>query len=174
MNPFERFQDLKSKILEDRVLIDNLQLLAFSDKVEISNNSSLVPLGSGHNNYHFRLGSLNAVWIASRKSIRKYDSHALRCSAENYISELVYCHTIGKRVPSFCGGVKVEKNGVEDYFLLVEDLTRGGNSNFNVKNRWDSHGILDGKIVYFDFEEVPWGVRNFKYMVEDKMIFIKK
>lgn len=173
MNPFEYFQQMIPQIERDEAIMKNLRLYAFHER------QSLTHLGSGIHNTHYRIGKIGDLWFATREYLELLPvsdfQYIQRMFAEAYINQLVQAHAKGKRVPIICGGVKAESTnlGIEKYFLLLEDLTAGGNAKFiPAPPKWFA-GTIDGVVVIHDFDEEYVDPMSIKYMVDDKMILIR-
>jgi hypothetical protein len=167
MNPFEYFQKLKPEIEADRELMNALKDYAFNETCD------LVHLGYGNTNTCFRLGKINDFWLATRENIRLEDYPEVnRGGVESYIETLLYYFQTNRAVPKICGGVHAKREGIEKYFLLLEDLTDGGNARFSPGLNGAKSGFKNGIEVFYDFQE-DFEVEEFKYMNEEKMIILK-
>jgi len=175
MNPFEYFQELKPKIMQDETFIDSLRTYAFTDILRLGENDKVTPLGAGGHNIHFRIGKIDGVWLATREYLKaiERDDHLQHC--ENYIDAVVRAYEGGKRVPSVCGGVKAKENGYgRRYFLLLEDLTHGGTANFQpAPSGGCISGTLNGEEVFHDFDtEDPYHPPR-TYLAEEKLLVLE-
>ncbi|MBT5739709.1 hypothetical protein HOI26_01290 [Candidatus Woesearchaeota archaeon] len=177
MNPNEYFQALKPQMIEDEVFMDALRHFAFTDRVRYAMSSSKSPhLGGGFNNNHFRIGRIGDVWLATREYIgTTFDVEDCMQHPENYIAQVVKHSDRGKRVPIVCGGVKAENDHGGRYFLLLEDLTHGGTSDFEPapKNGGVS-GRLNGEEVFHDFDtDTPFHPPT-KYLGKDLLLVLQR
>ncbi|MBI1935694.1 hypothetical protein HYS31_04600 [Candidatus Woesearchaeota archaeon] len=182
MDPFEYFLDFKPKIELDESFMRNLRVYAFTDPTLLRGYKEISFLDKGTNHYHYRIGKVGNLWLATRQADDWYPDFQ-RADCESYIDDLVSMHNKlvleqqeGKRVPVICGCVKAERqDGLEQYFLLVEDLTAGGTSSFFPGRRRDRSGMVDGVEVYYDFDVRPnFDSESYKYAVDGKMIVLRK
>ena len=90
-------------------------------------------------------------------------------NAENYYAN-EYLTT------KFLVGVKIHaKDPDEDsdrYFLLTEDFTNGGTADFRPGALGESTGRLEGKLIYYDFEEDFRGTKGFRFFDDKAIIHI--
>ena len=165
MDPFEQFLELKLEIENDQNIMRNLREYSF-------NKSHNLPyLGEGLANLCYRIGNVNGLWLASREYIDCNHIIMKRIACEGYIKNLILNHKSGKKVPNICGCVNVKRKNFEKYFLLVEDLSNGGNSDFIPGKSGRKSGTVNGSEVFYDFDEdfsrIP---KTYQYMNENNMI----
>lgn len=175
MNPFEYFQALKPQILQDAIFMDNLKTYAYTDTLRVLETGKVQPLGAGRHNIHFRIGNISGIWLATREYLQAMENadHMQHC--ENYINAVIKAYDEGKRVPIVCGGVKAEDGYGGRYFLLLEDLTQGGNAKFQPAPRSGGiNGLLNGEPVFHDFDtDTPFHPPT-RYLAEEKLLVLKR
>jgi len=177
MNPFERFESLRPDIEEDEVTMRNLRTYAFTDRVRLIGEGLLECAGTGVCNTHFRIGRIGDLWLTTREYFYCYQDQPPdepREVAEMYIRHLIKAHEEGRRVPILCGGViSRNRRGRERCFLVLEDLTAGGTSDFRPGQRGDVAGTIDGREVYHDFEDqfMEHGDK-YRYMTGERAILL--
>jgi hypothetical protein len=182
MDPNERFLELRPKILADAEFMENLGIYAFTDRMGLIGSDNVKLMSGGQNNYHARIGCLDGLWLVAREhhSIIKHDDDGQRIDKafyEDYISSGIWHHNGGKIVPVVIGGVGVEdKSGKRlNHFLLVEDLTNNGTSNFVPAGKNGKvFGTLNGKEVYHDFDERGDLDAELNYMSDDKLLIVRE
>ena len=103
--------------------------------------NNLVCLGQGENNVIYRLGKVGKLWLAIRDQ-KIFDFDFGRANAEESIESVVAFYEYGQNVPAVVGRAKVNSNHPPYYFLIVEDLTRGGTSDFKPGSKEDRFGTL--------------------------------
>ena len=176
MNPFEYFLELRKKILQDEEFMNNLRTYAFTERAKLIENEKVVFLGAGQDNSHFRIGKIGNIWLASRE-LNDYQFYCWE-EYENYITKAVEYHKKEKRVPIVCGGVmKIYKEMKEDerYFLLLEDLTNGGASDFQPAPRDGTiNGKLKGEDVYYDFNYNDSMMLTKYYLAKENLIILEE
>ena len=166
MNPFEYFQQMRSQIESDEIVMRNLREYAFGNAI------SLPYLKKGTTNTHYRIGRVGSMWLATREAMHFKGQPELQIQlCESYLEALVATQNEGKRVPAIAGGVKsVNKGGKERFFLLLEDLTQGGSAIFAPGSEGEVSGFVNGEQVFYDFHETQNETDLFIYMAEDKLI----
>ncbi len=176
MNPFELFQELKPRILEDKVFMENLRLYAFHDRRDLvrqGREGTLPYLGTGTNNTHYRIGNIGDLWLASRAFIQGLDEKDSIQEYENYIGQAILYYTQGKRVPVVCGPVLARSGKHSKYFLLLEDLTAGGTADFRPARRsGEISGFINDVRVYHDFDDDSLEYLPRNYLAEDKLLIL--
>ena len=176
MNPFEYFQELKPTIKQDESFMDSLRTYAFTERLRLIGNDKVTPLGTGIHNTHFRIGNVGNIWLAIREYIGiavEWPEDSMQ-HCENYIAAVCRAYEKGKRVPIVCGGVRAENGFGGKYFLLLEDLTHGGTSNFQpAPESGGISGILNGEEVFHDFDtDMPFHPPT-KYLAEEKLFVLE-
>ncbi len=175
MNPFEYFQKLKPEMVKDKAFMDSLRTYAFTDRLRLFGNEKVTPLGAGRHNIHFRIGKVGDMWLATREYLGAIELADHLQHGENYIDAVVLAYEEGKRVPLVCGGVRAENGRGGRYFLLLEDLTQGGTSDFQPAPKSGGiSGILNGEEVFHDFDtDSPFHPPT-KYLAEEKLLVLEK
>jgi len=182
MNPFELFLHLKSEIEGNEEIMHNLRKYAYTWSGKLRHYApewvfGLKCLGDGWHHRHFRMGHVSDYWIATRE-YKNYRwglrSEVIRVSYENYITELIGWHVRGRRTPLICGGVCAHSNDLKKYFLLIEDLTRGGTSDFTPDYAGSIGGTLDGKPVLYDSKEsFVMPQKGYIYMANGNLLHLR-
>jgi len=184
MNPFEYFLDRKLEIEADQGVMKIVRDYAFEDPLRLQLDGLLTAAGDqGEYNSHFRLGRVGDLWLATREfthPIWGVDAYVRKGFYENYIRQLVEAYDqirsgeLTGRVPLLCEGViAIDKGGLERSFLILEDLYRGGTSDFVPGPEGKLSGTLDGEEVMHDFEDRML-VGEFQHMVKDLSIFLQE
>ena len=150
----------------------NLRLYAFSF------TQGLEFLGAGGTNWHYRIGKIGDVWLATREAWQAIGATEIqREVCEIYIDDLVSESEDGKLVPKIVGAVKAISGDKESstyferYFLLTENLTAGGTADFKPGGRASRSGTVYGRVVYYDFPE--GSTKSFQYTTDDKVILLR-
>ena|SRR3989338_5615957 len=180
MNPFERFLGIKDHLLEDPTINSNLEKFVSYQCNELR-RPNLHFLGAGQLHAHFRIGKFDDLYLATREVIHHSLPMRQAVDCAYYIQRLVYAFNSKKDVPQIVGGVRTfnKQDNYWRFFLIVEDLTRGGNSKFVPGQSGELvSGLVDGRPVYYDFEEVkyPECLRSTvaEYMKRNQMLLFGK
>jgi hypothetical protein len=126
----------------------------------VKNPDSLDYLGSGTANKHYRLGQTQeGLWLATRELTLAVFGDNQRAIVEDYCENLNYKRTeLGLRISKTCLPVRTphpsSNPGLAKYFLIVEDFTRGGTSDFKPAPLGEMCGTLDGEDIYYDFDNI--------------------
>lgn len=155
MDPFAYFQHLKPAIEAETQTMQNLRTYGFGDPYHIQHLKTLDFLGKGRNNMHFRIVKVGDVWLATREDLSDFYWESDRSVCECYIRQAVQAHKQGHKVPRLCGSViaHFSRERGDRYFLLLEDLTRGGTSDFVPAPRSGGvAGTLSGEPIHHDFD----------------------
>lgn len=172
MNPFEYFMALKPRIEHSPDIMSKLELYLHPQRSTLIAEGVLENAGYGLNHRHVRIGKIDDVWLATREFYTGLDSFDTRYEGEYYIESLVRHHENRDLTAAVCGGVYVRRQ--DRYFLIVEDLTRGGTSDFKPGLKGKPFGLLDGKKVWhdMDLQYIDKEESEMIYMLEDKMIIL--
>ena len=172
MGIFEESQSLKSIIEMSENIMGNLRIYAQSGISDCG-----LPYLGGRNNIHYRIGKLESgLWIASRENLIFSDGTLQRIVAEHYTLDLECSSDYGRKTPSMCIGVRAHigdaENDEDRFFLLLEDLTKGGEKNIKPAGPGEEYGFVDADKVYYDFDDREDLVREFKFMADKAMIHL--
>ena len=176
MDPFERFESLKPKILADEEFMGRLRNYSTSDysTLRLGRFPEIMYLGEGSANFHFRIGQIDGIWLATREmrdfvseidSLQKY---------RDYVNCTVSTQRAGMRTLSVCGGVNCEFRASRKNFLLVEDLTAGGTASLEPARMGEVAGYVNGELVYYDFSFYSHEGISFEYMSRDKVLSLTR
>ena len=82
----------------------------------------------------------------------------------------------GDLTSKFGIGVMIHKDprARKRYFVLMEDFTCNGQTNFRPGAMGEETGTLDGKIIHYDFDESNHGFSELKFMHDEAMIHLNK
>jgi hypothetical protein len=186
VTPFERFLELKPCIEADRAIMERIALYAFSPRSEIVENGLLRFLGAGSRHIYFSIGEIDGIWLATRERFAdidsEYSSAFSKNACESYIEQLVRaCGS--RRVPAVCGGVAALIGPqYTRHFLLIEDLSCGGKTEFAHAPRTGSRridnevgsGIADSGVFYkFPIHECRYELPEYRHMRDQHMICLR-
>ena len=166
-------QRVKTEIEQSSELMGSLRV--YVDECE-DYAGPLTHLGTGTSNKHFRLGQLSTgLWLATRENVIMEEGNWQRFICENYGGRLDSLVREGKRTSSVCIGVVVhppDEDFDPRYFLILDDFTRGGSSDFQPAPSEREWGTLDGKRIYYDFNDL-FHKTTLKYMADESMIHLR-
>jgi len=171
---FDGFLRYKAKIEGSNEIIGML-------RGYVSGEEELDWIGAGFQNVHYRLGRLESgLWLATREvgpAITK-EGELQRIYSEDYLAKVLYSTVSGRPSLEVCLGVRVHRGGEwfdDNYFLIVEDLQRGGEADFIPARSGRSSGFVDGMEVWYDFEwDLPRSDEesDFRYLTNENMIHV--
>lgn len=182
MDPFETFQHHKAQLEQFRIL-----KYQFSEAVfpTLSNESKKFPflnVGAGSEHCHMGFDTYDLSSTSFSLGVRINCDHAWSTEEkmgiyDSYIEQVIEAYNANLPTLTIVGGVRVRKNDVFGYGVLVNDFSKMRTQNIEPAKMGAQASIVNGNELYHDFKYDAFDLDRhaegeLKFMHEVKMLCI--